>query len=283
MISNKSEEPLITIIIAVRNGERTLQRSIDSVSGQTYSSKELIVFDAASTDSTVKILQANNDKVTYWRSEPDQGIFQAWNKALDYARGNWVCFLGADDVFASTDVLAQMVPHLVVAYPSFRVVYGKVNLVKSTGEVLDTIGAPWRVARKAFLQGFNIPHTGAMHHHSIFEDHGRFDESFYIAADYELLLRELITNDALFIEDLVAVNMERGGMSTNPENFYPSLRALAAAREKNGLTSFSYSLFTRMVLAWGGCWIEKIMGRLVFNYLADCYRMLTGRRRVWTK
>ena len=116
-------------------------------------------------------------------------------------------------------------------------------------------------------------------HRSLSQDNGKFDESFHIAADYELLLRELITRDALFIDNLVTVNM----VSANPENYYPSLRALAAARRRNGVTSFSLPLAIRTSLAWAGYWVSKVLGRSVFNYLADTYRLLTGQRRVWTK
>jgi len=283
MVLAQPREPLITVIVAVRNAERTLQRCIDSVSMQTYANKELIIFDAASSDSTVKILQLNNDKIAYWRSEPDRGVYHAWNKALDHADGEWVCFLGADDVFSDEDVLVRLVPYLVGAYPRSRVVYGRVNLVNQQGDVVDTIGTTWHAARKAFFQGTNIPHPGVMHHRSIFQDHGKFDESFHIAADYELLLRELITGDPLFVDDSVTVNMERGGMSTRPEDYYVVLRALAAARRRNGVNSFSLHLAIRTYLAWIGYWVDRIMGRSVFNHLANCYRVLTGRRRVWTK
>ena len=91
--------PLISIIVAVYNGEKTLQRCIDSVFSQTYPHKELIIIDGGSTDGTVDILQTNNDKITYWKSEPDNGIYQAWNKALDHAKSDWICFLGSDDYF----------------------------------------------------------------------------------------------------------------------------------------------------------------------------------------
>jgi len=114
----KLKAPVITIIVAVRNGERTLQRCIDSVTAEGYANKELIVFDGASTDGTGQILQANNDKITYWKSEADRGVYHAWNKALDRASGEWICFLGADDAFANRGMLASLAPRLAEAYPS---------------------------------------------------------------------------------------------------------------------------------------------------------------------
>ena len=279
----KLKAPVITIIVAVRNGERTLQRCIDSAIAQNYANKELIIFDGGSTDGTQNILQANNDKIAYWRSEPDRGVYHAWNKALDHARGEWICFLGDDDVFASCEVLGNVAQLLRDAYPKYRIVYGRVNLVNAAGKVLDTIGSPWAQARKRFLQGFNIPHPGAMHHRSIFLEHGRFNERFYIAADYELLLRELRVRDALFVGDVITVNMLRGGMSTKPENFYRLLRAAAAARKKNEITSVSIPLIGKTMLAWVGWRVNQVLGPAAFNCIADGYRLLTGRKRVWTR
>jgi glycosyltransferase involved in cell wall biosynthesis len=88
---------MISVIVAVFNGAKTLQQCIDSVAGQTYPHKELIVIDGGSIDGTREILEGDATKLAYWVSEPDRGIYHAWNKALARARGDWICFLGADD------------------------------------------------------------------------------------------------------------------------------------------------------------------------------------------
>ncbi|MEQ1667696.1 MAG: glycosyltransferase [Sulfuriferula sp.] len=93
---NHASTPLISIIIAVYNGKATLQQCIDSVVQQTYSNKELIIIDGGSKDGTVELLEENRNKFSYWESEPDRGIYNAWNKGLTQAKGEWICFLGAD-------------------------------------------------------------------------------------------------------------------------------------------------------------------------------------------
>src|SRR5665647_574950 len=105
-------EPLITIIVAVYNGAKTLQRCVDSVSDQTYLNKELIIIDGGSKDGTIDILMANNDKITYWQSEPDSGIYNAWNKALGHANGDWIYFLGSDDYLWKSNVFEEIIPHM---------------------------------------------------------------------------------------------------------------------------------------------------------------------------
>lgn len=87
-------KPVTSVIVAVYNGAKTLQRCIDSVSNQTYPQKELIIIDGGSADGTVDILRVNNDKIAYWKFKPDRGIYHAWNKALDHVQGAWIYFWG---------------------------------------------------------------------------------------------------------------------------------------------------------------------------------------------
>ncbi|GAA4443288.1 hypothetical protein GCM10023091_31600 [Ravibacter arvi] len=90
-------QPLISIIMVTRNAAHYLQRCLDSIFRQQYSSLELIVMDGASTDGTIAILEANAARISYWKSEKDLGIYDAMNKAIGRASGNWVYFIGADD------------------------------------------------------------------------------------------------------------------------------------------------------------------------------------------
>jgi glycosyltransferase involved in cell wall biosynthesis len=89
--------PLISILTVVYNGAKTLETAIRSVIEQTYPNLEYIVIDGASTDSTVELIERYAHQIDYWVSEPDAGIYDAMNKALAAARGDWVLFVGADD------------------------------------------------------------------------------------------------------------------------------------------------------------------------------------------
>jgi glycosyltransferase involved in cell wall biosynthesis len=205
--------PRISVIVAVFNGASTIQRCIDSVASQTYDNKELIIIDGGSQDGTLAILEKETKEIDYWNSAPDKGIYNAWNKGLERATGEWICFLGADDYLWDSQVLERLSSHLTTAYPSIRVVYGKIHVVSAVGRVHAVIGIPWRKAKKWFPYIMNIPHPGLMHHRSLFDVHGRFDESFRIAGDYELLLRELKSEDAMYVPELVTVGMQGGGVS----------------------------------------------------------------------
>lgn len=191
--------------------------------------------DGASTDCTIEILKALNDVVAAWRSEPDTGIYNAWNKALALAKGEWICFLGADDRLWDEQALERLVPHLRAAAPGFRVVYSRIRLVDARGSVMQEAGESWESFKARFRSHVGFPRPGLMHHRSLFERHGRFDESFGLAGDYELLLRELKTGDAFFVP-AVTVAMEFGGRTTSPEHFLQLQREIKRALEMHQLS-----------------------------------------------
>jgi GT2 family glycosyltransferase len=273
----------ITVLIATRDAAGTIQRCLDSVYGQTYRNREVVVIDGGSTDGTVDILERNSGRLAYWESKPDKGVYDAWNKGLDRASGDWICFLGADDFFWSADVLERMAPHLEKAYPRSRVVYGKVAYVNRRGEFLDVIGEPWERISKKFLQTMPLPHPGLMHHRAIFEQYGRFDVSFRIAGDYELLLRELTRSPAVFVPDLIVVGMQMGGLSTNPENVDRMLRETRSAAIRHGRKHVGF----HWIVVVGKVKIRHLLWRLVgeanARRLLDLGRILLGKRPVWSR
>lgn len=227
--------PLISIIVAVFNGKATLQQCIESVAQQTYSNKELIVVDGGSTDGTVDLLKDSSEKISTWISEPDHGIYNAWNKGLNLAQGVWICFLGADDFLWEPTVLEQMATHLQALPSSIRVAYGQIMLVGNDGQSVRALGQPWEPLKDSFKQFMCIPHVGTMHRRELFAQHGRFDESFQIAGDYELLLRELTTADAAFFPNLIVAGQRLGGISTHNDNNLRIKQEVWRAKRMHGL------------------------------------------------
>ncbi len=244
--------PLITIIVAVLNCSKTLKRCIESIITQTYPHKELIIIDGGSTDGSLSIINAHSDKITYWESKPDRGIYHAWNKALKHSHGEWVCFLGADDYFWNKDVLANLAVCLRKARNSgIRVVYGQMARVDIKGHILKLMGKPWEKIRWLMQHGMplDLPHPGLMHHRSLFEEHGLFDESFKIAGDYEFLLRELKNGKALFANNLRTVGCKVGGIADSFKLL--AQKEVARARQKNGLRTLTWvwlAVYTRSLI-----------------------------------
>jgi glycosyltransferase involved in cell wall biosynthesis len=267
----------VSVVIATRNCASSLQRCIDSISAQEGVRHETIVIDGASSDGTPRLLDENKARGTIADgvSEPDSGIYSAFNKGVRRAQGEWITFLGCDDVFHDRHVLRDL-----LAQASGRVVYGKVNLVSASGEIVDTVGAPW--SRDAFLQGASLPHPGCLHHRSLFESRGLFDESYRIAGDYELLLRELLHSEPRFV-DRVLVDMRLGGLSRNPKTVPVVLREVIRARNAHGLGEPTARLNRALLLSRTAAAVDALIGRRLFGILADAGRALRGKPRVWTR
>jgi glycosyltransferase involved in cell wall biosynthesis len=100
--------PKISVIIVVFNGAKTLPQAIESVLRQTYKNVELIVVDGGSTDGTLDILRKYESNNFIWKSEPDKGIYDAMNKGIMMAHGEWLHFLGADDTLINDKVLENV-------------------------------------------------------------------------------------------------------------------------------------------------------------------------------
>lgn len=218
MSAESENSALVSVIVAAFNAKSTLQQCIDSVQNQTYRHKELIIIDGGSNDGTAELLLKNSEGIDYWVSEPDDGIYNAWNKGLERVKGDWVCFLGADDYLWDRNVLERMVESLGKLPQSVNVAYGQIMLLGAEEQSSRLIGEPWGEVRESFKQFMSIPHVGMMHRRKLFEQKGKFDESFQIAGDYELLLRELITGDAVFVPGLIVAGQRYGGISTDAKN-----------------------------------------------------------------
>jgi len=280
---NPDLSPLISIIIAVYNGRHILQQCIDSVVQQTYANKELIIVDGGSRDGTVELLKTNDKYLNYWISELDYGIYNAWNKALLQAKGEWICFLGADDYFWDAQVLARMAEQLIKLPSEVCVAYGKVMLVNFAGETIYSENKPWKLIKERFKQVMCIRHQGVMHRRNLFQQYGIFDESFRIAGDYELLLRNLKTKDAYFIPDIIVVAMRQGGVSSDPANTLATMQELRRAQQIHNLERPGLIWTMAMVRVYIRLLLWKLLGERNTRKVLDLGRSILGKSPYWTK
>jgi glycosyltransferase involved in cell wall biosynthesis len=213
------EQPLVTVITAVFNGRPHLTGCLDSVLRQDYPNIEHILWDGGSTDGTVDILRQYDDRIALWRSEPDKGIYDAWNKALLEARGEWICFLGADD---------ELLPDAVSSYMAFASENRGAEYLASKGRVVhpsgyeEIYGRPW--TWKKFSRRMYALHVGSMHKKTLFERYGHFDTSYRMTADYEFLLRPGAELRFAFMPR-VTVFIRGGGISDSTQALHEANRA----------------------------------------------------------
>ena len=174
-----SAAPPFSVILVCRNPGPGLPRAVDSVRNQTGAEAELIVIDGASTDGSREWLEARRDQLGALVSEPDGGIYEAMNKGVALARGEWILFLGADDCLATAKVLHEVLPWLQPA--GAAVVAGEARY--GDGRIYRLAQHPNPIARN-FLH-----HQAAFYRRSLFSDHGGFDPALAVMGDYDFNLR----------------------------------------------------------------------------------------------
>lgn len=200
--------PRLTIIVATWNAARTFERCIHSIIEQDFTSWELLIADGASTDGTVDLIRQHERHITWWQSSQDEGIYDAWNKALLHARGDYVCFLGADDAWADRGALARL--YAVIGAQKFDLVTSRGLIFAPATSKATQFGSAWdyrRIGRRMV-----VCHPGLLHRRSLFELYGLFNTRYRIAGDLEFLLRLPPNTHAMDI-DSISVLIEAGGIS----------------------------------------------------------------------
>lgn len=212
---------LISIIIATFNAEKTIRRCLTSIEKQKGDEIQLIIIDGKSNDNTISIINEFKcvDKVV---SEPDNGIYDAWNKGLKLASGSWIVFLGADDVLLDNCIKTQLYFLDNKKTSGLDIISAKAHIVNEKGKYLKTMGEAynWNIFRRRM----NISHGSTLHNKMLFDEVGIFDINFRICGDYELLLRKKL--QAAFIDDYL-INMQYGGLSTTLDARYEAFLARA--------------------------------------------------------
>ncbi|MDY0260221.1 MAG: glycosyltransferase family 2 protein [Desulfovibrio sp.] len=276
-------EPFFTIITATYNAADTLPRLLDSLAGQTSSDFELIIQDGASTDDTVAIAESYRGKLPALSlaSEPDSGIYDAWNKALARVQGEWVLFLGADDELAGATVLEQC--HLFLSSLPETSLYagGGVDLVGRDDAVVAHVPYIPAGAENLMRGGMPFPHPGLWHRRTLFTTRS-FDTSLRIAADYDFVCHTWTSENGSNSIPIPITRMRRGGVSDSPQHVlrvrWENTRV--AARYFSGIWTPSRCMgLLKGYLLWSVC---KIVGPQNAPEVLDTLRRWRGLPSAWT-
>lgn len=204
----------ISVITVCYNSARTLERSLQSVAEQDWSAVEHIVIDGASNDGTREILERFRSRLAYLSSEPDNGIYDAMNKGLAHATGDIVCFLNADDRYASANVLSmvasQMREHNLDALMGDVGFFHKGNFSRMVRRYRSDRFHPARLA-----WGWMPAHPALFLRKEVVQRVGQFKTDYRIAGDFEFIVRAF-HGHALRYRHFpdVLVHMQTGGVST---------------------------------------------------------------------
>lgn len=241
----------ISVITAVLNGAKTIPATIDSVAKQIHPDVEHIVIDGGSRDKTVEIVKTLSGRVKHLVSEPDNGVYEAFNKGLKLATGDAVIFLNAGDTYASTDALVSLATALQESLAD--VAFG--NLLMTDPAIPSKILRRYAIrdfSPDDLLSGLMPPHPTMMLRREVHERVGFYDPQYQIAGDFELCLRIFLKYKLRFVHvDEFLVNMPAGGLSNrNWMSMLGNTKEMYRACRLNGLPASWMRLGSRLAVKW---------------------------------
>lgn len=198
---NLPDSPLITVITVVKNNAEELKKTINSVLEQTYNNIEFIIIDGVSSDSTLDVIKGYDQRIDFWISEPDNGIFDAMNKGIGLASGDWINFMNAGDYLYQKDTVETV----------FKKDYGDADFIYGHTYFL---GGDFKGVVKAW--DFNILwQTMIFTHQSLFTKkdvlkNRRFNTGFKICADYDIIFNSYMQGLKFFNSDTVIAAFDPG-------------------------------------------------------------------------
>ncbi len=200
---NDGDNPRITIITAVYNGENFLEETIKSIINQDYDDVEYIIIDGGSTDGTLDIIRKYEHAIDYWVSEKDEGISDAFNKGVQLASGDLINFQGDGDGFVDSSALSKVAMTSLSSPNCF--VSGKIRRIDISGIELYVSEQTIPFNKKSLLYKMSLPHQGLFTRRGFFEQYGLFDVKNTYCMDYEHLLRAYKDfPEVEFVEDVLA-------------------------------------------------------------------------------
>lgn len=202
----------ISIVIATFNAAKTLNTCLDSIVPQLNEEVELIIIDGGSSDGTNEIIAAYGDKVSYTKSERDKGIYDAWNKGVLVANGEWIAFIGADDILLPNALSAYLeCINNIKDIEKYDYICAHNEFIDENGKVLKILGAEpkWSSMKRMMPAA----HVASLHSKkNLFQTLGGYNLDFKICADYEMLMRKKADLRYIFMDRTIA-RMKVGGMS----------------------------------------------------------------------
>jgi len=189
-------KPKLSVITVVYNNVQHVERTLQSVLNQTYIDIEYIVIDGASTDGTLDIIERYKNQITKLISEPDTGIYDAMNKGLTLATGDYVLFMNSGDEFYSPQTVAQVF----AAADNADIYYGETEMINDKGESLGQRRhkAPAQFTWRSFKYGMSVSHQAIYIKRELID---RYDPQYQLSADIDWIIRA-----ARKAENIVNVN-----------------------------------------------------------------------------
>ncbi|BDG70901.1 glycosyltransferase family 2 protein [Roseomonas fluvialis] len=245
--------PVVSVVTVCRNAAATLDACVASVLQQTWTAIEYVVVDGASTDRTAAILDRHRAGIAALVSEPDRGIYDAMNKGLARATGEFVIFLNADDRFAGPTAVADAMAAIARA-PRADVYYGSLELRHGTDRMRHDPPPPEKAAEEMVLGC--LPHQATFARRAVFDRTGPFDLRWRRHADYDWWLK-VLADPSLRLEriDTLVASYAMGGASADLRKGQPEVFAIQNASpvfrtpewDRRRIEMYQYALLSQRI------------------------------------
>lgn len=213
---NNTELIKITIITVCLNAKETIEDTIKSVVTQSYKNIEYIIIDGSSTDGTVEVVDKYKSEITHFVSEPDDGVYEAMNKGINLATGDFILFLNANDSLYNENVI-EIVADALNKNPESMLVFGDINYLMQDKKT-SNVKAYGDVKNIFYFINNNICHQVIFYNKKLFDDFGEYSHEYKIYSDWDFNINCLVKQriPCLYLPIIIS-NFLMGGLSSNPE------------------------------------------------------------------
>jgi len=248
-MNHSENSPKVSIITVVYNGEKYIENTIQSVLSQDYTNIEYIIIDGLSKDKTIEIIQKYSSNISIFISEKDKGIYDAMNKGLSVATGDYVWFMNAGDIIPGTDTVTKMFEN----HQHEDVIYGFASIMDENGQVIGERGhkVPEKLNWKSFSLGMVVCHQSLLISKKIAQS---YNLEYKIAADLDWAIRSTFLAKSFKHTHLHLCHYLAGGFSDQKRKEALKERFRIHVQHYGWLTT----LFAHAKIAWNFIFHKKL-------------------------
>jgi len=211
----------ISIITVSYNSAKTIEETLKSVQNQSYKNIEYIVIDGGSKDSTTSIIRKYKDIISYFTSEPDKGLYDAINKGIKKATGDYIGIINSDDVFYENQTIQKIADYF-SKNPDLDAITGDIVQHKNSRIIRRYSSYNW--SPEKLKRGFMPPHPSIFIKTNLFQQLGFYRLDYKIGADYELIIRYFLKEKISFqYSGITTTSMAVGGASSSGYESYKTI------------------------------------------------------------
>ena len=230
--------PVFSIITVTYNAAQWIENTIQSIIGQTYDNIEFIVIDGKSNDETTEVIQRYGANINYWISEPDNGLYDAMNKGIEKAKGDYLWFINAGDRIYDKNTIRNIVGKIKDKDTLPDVIYGETAIIDKNGQYVGMrrLKSPETLTRKSFKMGMLVSHQSFIAKREIAP---LYDLKYRFSADVDWCIKCLKNAKSIFNSRLILSQYMEEGLTTNNHK--------ASLKERYEIMSYYYGRIPTMV------------------------------------